>query len=539
MKKITLLSALVVAGMATAQVEMTAPANMDIRKATVQSVVNTSEVTMEEFSAETYAKQKAAAAEYAGYDYYSTPGMLHSGYTGQFYGLSMPLIMLPYTDSVVWENNMGPTNWYSQATDALVAENSETYTTSYWVNGMYYLPYTGDHVLNLDGKDYNIQGYYYAEAAGKGGSAVTCAYTPITISTGENIPMTLCGMETPLLNGSNGSDFYMVGAGARGAYAHGTGLHTDTSLTQRIDTMGSVVRNLRTMKIFAVNIPIYNSSNKDITGMIPEGAEVKVEIMAADLEKGIIYTDSILGSTTFTAANYVDVAGSYGTIVATFVEEDILGGMMEVPVWVDGDFYIQLTNYNESGCEFGIFSDYYTPGGTTFFTVNGKYTTLFSQGSNLAIGYDAYWPTIVSDTVVNVMNAPVAGGITYYGDDANDNAALLYTNVLDVENDWMFDAPEWVQFGMDTTYLTSNGAVFVQFLAEALPAGEEYRQGIVSIDADGFVYEMVINQGDVPASIDNVISPIINDNKRYNLLGVEVDEDYKGIVIMNGKKFIQ
>ena len=66
MKKITLLSAVLVAGMATAQVQV--PMNMEIRKAEFSSIEMTAEVTMEEWNAEFVAKQKAAAADYAAHD---------------------------------------------------------------------------------------------------------------------------------------------------------------------------------------------------------------------------------------------------------------------------------------------------------------------------------------------------------------------------------------------------------------------------------------------------------------------------------------
>ena len=49
--------------------------------------------------------------------------------------------------------------------------------------------------------------------------------------------------------------------------------------------------------------------------------------------------------------------------------------------------------------------------------------------------------------------------------------------------------PEWVGIAaMDTSYLTSNGAIMMAFQAEALPAGVEGRSGVVALNADGFVY---------------------------------------------------
>ena len=76
MKKFTLLSAVRVAGMATAQVEMTAP-NLEVRQVlTTQSIEMDREVTMEEWNAEYIAKQqKAVADDYAAHDYYHVEGM--------------------------------------------------------------------------------------------------------------------------------------------------------------------------------------------------------------------------------------------------------------------------------------------------------------------------------------------------------------------------------------------------------------------------------------------------------------------------------
>ena len=536
MKKFTLLSAVLVAGMATAQVQV--PMNMEIRKAEFKSIEMTAEVTMEEWNAEYVANQKkVAAADYAAHDYYFVEGMMHFGYTPQFYGLMSSFIAIPYMDSVVWTNYYGPTDWYMQHNNELAAEDSETYVTGYGIDGTYYLPYTTDHTLNVNGTDYQIKGYKYA-AGNENGGYVASATSPIIISTGEMIPVTLCGMETDPMNNNSGNDFYQINAGARGAYAYGTNLIAD-SLGTRADTLLSTVRNVSPLKINAINIPVYTDGSKPV---MPEGAEVKIEVFAADLLKGVIYTDSLLGEVVVTPENYLEVGATMGTISAAFQIEDFLGGLMDAPIIAEGDFVVQITGYNESGCNFGIFADYYTPGGTTVYKVGGKYTPIFSASSNLAIGYDAYWPVIVNDTTINEMNAPVAGGMCYYGEDTEDYVAILYTNVYDVEDAWDIQTPEWVSvYAVDTTYLSQAGAVLIAFEAEELPAELDGRKEVVSIEADGFVYEMTIKQGKVASdetAIENVFAPLF-DNKIYNLLGVEVDENYKGIVIKNGQKYIQ
>ena len=539
MKKFTLLSAVLVAGMATAQVEMTTP-NMEVRQVlTTQSIEMDREVTMEEWNAEYIAKQqKAAAAEYAAHDYYFVEGMMHSGLTPQFYGLSMPLIMLPFTPEVVWTNYYGPTDWYSQASDELLAEDSETLTMKAWedygLGGMYYLIYTTDHTLTQGDQTYDIKGYMYAEAAGKGGAAFTTGYTPITISTGENIPMTLCGMETSTMDNESGSDFYRISAGVRGAYAYGTDLIADTATGVTADTILSLVRNVSPLKISAINIPLYNANG---TTMITENAEIKIELFAADLSQGIIYTDSVLGTTVATVENFLEIQAGLGTLVATFQEEDPFGGMMDVAVVVEGDFVVQLTGYNESGCDFGIYADYHTPGGTTVYKVGGQYTPIFSASSNLAISYDAYWPMVEYGGGSEVLVAPAEGGIAMDGD---YQAFALYTNVTDVEGAWMIadESAEWLEIAIDASTLETEGYIVAQLTAEALPEGVTGRKGAFVIDADGYKLSIPVHQGDVETGVENVVAPSFN-GKTYNLLGVEVDENYKGIVIKNGQKSIQ
>ena len=335
------------------------------------------------------------------------------------------------------------------------------------------------------------------------------------------------------MNNESGADFYQIGAGKRGTYAYGTELYTSEDKTVRADTILSTVRNVSPLKINAINIPVYNDGSKAV---IPEGAEIKIEVFAADLLKGVIYTDSLLGEVVVTADNYLEVGATMGTISAAFQKEDILGGMQDAPIVAEGDFVVQITGYNEGGCNFGIFADYYTPGGTTVYKVGGKYTPIFSASSNLAITYDAYWPVAVVAKANDVLEAPVEGGIAK---DGEYNAFAIYTNVADIES-WDISADEWLTMAVDTSTYSAEGYFVAQVTAEALTEGTG-RKGVVTIDADGYKAEIVVVQGEVKddTAIEDVKAPIINDNKLYNLLGVEVDETYKGIVIKNGVKFIQ
>ena len=549
MKKITLFGALLVAGMATAQVNVMTSEKLDTKVFQAKSIETTATISKEKFSAESYANRfakkasNAASADYTGVDYYKAPGMMIAGASADG-GMFIPLIMLPYQETTVWTNYVqelvaadarptwlleeAATTWTVSGVE--VAKNSVTYEAEYGVCTMSATPATSDHIFTYDGTQNSVKGYQYG--SNEAAQYVISAVGPDMLTDG-NVPLTLCGIYCDPVHGSDGHDYYMVGAGSYGAYANGCGL---TIEGKRLDTIGSVVRNVSPMKINQINMLVYNSDKQGIETMMPEGAEVKVEIFAADLSEGVIYTDEPLYTTTITSENYTDIAGYIGTLTAAFYEEDIFGGLQEVPVMVEGDFYIQLTNFNETGCNFGIYSDYYSPGGTTLWTWDGEFTTLWSDGGgNLFINYDAYWPVVVNGAGSEVLVAPVEGGIAM---DGEYPAIALLSNVADVESNWIFDAPEWIEIAYDESTWADNGYVVAQFTAAALPAGETGRQGVVTVEADGYVCEVVINQGEVNTGVENVVAPAFN-GKTFNLLGVEVDENYKGIVIKNGQKFIQ
>ena len=552
MKKFTIFAALLVAGMATAQVQ-SVMTDVNVKDMQLKSIDVEMTIDREKFTAESYAnrfakKANAANANYAGIDYYSVDGMLHAGITlaGQMY---VPIILLPYQDVTVWENRVmplpteswkiteAPTTWN---VDGQVTENSQTCEAMYdplLFSDLYNLPVTNDHTVLLNDASVEIKGYQYGSS--EANKFVCCAPVPGQFVEGGNLPMTLCGMYCdPLLNDGDSRDWYVVGAGAYGDYSIGTGLNIEG---KSMDTIGSIVRNVSPMKVEQLDIMVCDKTNQGGAYMFPEGASVKVEIFAADLTEGVIYTDEPLYTTTMTIEDYTEFNPQLGMISAKFYEEDILGGLTQVPVVLDGDFYVQFTNFNESGCRFGFMSDYATPGGTTLYTWDGEFTTLWSDGgANMLINYDAYWPTIMYGGASDVLVAPVEGG---YAMDVNENgefaAVALYSTVLDFENWGEVEAPEWIEVLLDESVLSTNGYVAAQFTAAPLPAGETGRQGIVTIDADGYKLDIVINQGEVVnTGVENVVTPSFN-GKTYNLLGVEVDENYKGIVIKNGQKTIQ
>lgn len=499
----------------------------------------------------------AQAEEYGLADWYYAPG---SFYLGVYEGIgtyNMGMILLPYLDSVTFSNYYGPTDWYMNGT--LEEENTDEYVTRLGVNGLYHMPRTTDHEFNPNhhwGKQYKdttiqTKGTLYASAAG---AQYLCSAIQSKLLNGqtENAHMTLCAMYADPFYEEKGSDFWRVGGGATGdQYFNGTGVHIQKDDEKTADTLGILVENRGTMKIEQILVPVYADNKSDSTGLIPDGAQIRVAIFPMD-EKGIHFDDTI-ASTVIKNTDIVGEAASwgfYGTMHAKFYETDIFGTVSQAPVWVNGSFYLQFTNFNETGCDFGIFSDYDCPTtATTVYQHDGKFSYRGgrnsgggSHGQNLGISFDAYFPTLANDTTCNKLNAPAASSedeiYAHYGNEEDNMVVWMLSNVNYEE--WEYENDEWIEPQIVTTdYWEKYNVIGLAFAVQPLPEGEEGRRGSVIFEADGAQYEFIITQGEVFDAVENTKIDHRFDGKTYNMHGIEVGDDYKGVVIRNGEKSIR
>ena len=530
MKKFTLLSAVLVAGMATAQVVQVAPELLKLQKVMPKSIEMNKEVSLKDW---TGYSEKGANASYDKVDYYVVEGMMYNGLTADWGSYNLGLINVPAYKYVVFENLFGPTTWTIGG--QVAEENTATLEYGLLDVGMYTMPQTTDHMWQKDDTTLlSVKGYLY-------GSTTSAQYllpgANHLVASDGIIPLTQCEMNCDPMYNESGSDFYIVSATSLGCpYAYGTDLVYNG---KSLDTIISTVRNISPLKIYQINMPIYNAAATSVEGILPEGAQVKVELIAADFSEGVkIFKDSIYASTIINPEDCQVFGGGPASLVAKFWEEDPFGGVMEVAVLCPGDFAVQITGYNEGNCDFGFMTDYYAPVGSTIFAVNGKYTEFWSGASNLAISYDAYWPGAMMYSSTEVLVAPVEGGVAM---DGEYSAVALYTNVYDLDL-WMIDeeaSSEWLQIAFDDSAFDAEGYLIAQLTADALPEGVAGRKGAFVLDIDGYKLSIPVVQGDVEeeTGVENVVVPA--NNKTYNLLGVEVDENYKGIVIKNGQKTIQ
>lgn len=529
MKKFTFLGLLVVASMATAQVAQVAPEQMKLQKMEAKSIQMTKEVTLDAWTG--YSK-KAASATYDLADYYVVEGMMYGGVTESWGSYPYGFMMVPAYKNVVFENVYGPTTWTVGGNTA--AEDTVALEYGLLEPALYKLPQTTDHTWQYDDTTLlNVKGYLY-------GSIAQAQYlvpgANHMIASDGIVPLTQCAMYCDPMYSEDGQDFTYISAGSlKCPYAYGTDLVYNG---KSIDTIISTVRNVSPLKINQINMPIFSTAST-LAAIMPDTAKVKVELVAADLTQGIIYPDSIYASTILVdTLDCLLIQGGMGTLVVKFKEEDPFGGLVDASVVCPGDFCVQITGFNEGNCNFCFVSDYFAPVGSTIYQINGKYTEFWSSSSNLAISYDAYWPVAVIASEPEVLVAPAEGGVAM---DGEYEAVAILTNLLDPENEmYVEDAPEWIEVVLDATQFAEAGYVVAQFTAAANETSTE-REGVVTINADGYLLEVVIKQaageGTDNTALENVNK--LNDNKLYNILGVEVDETYTGIVIKNGQKFIQ
>ena len=562
MKKFLLIGALAVSYLANAYgFDVTKFEKVQVRNKAVSSLELTKQTAAESYQLMDIqslmeARKQQKDASYDLIDEYYALGAFHLGIYEGTGSYKLGLFILPYMDSVVYQNAYGHADWLENGDT--VAKAADSYITGYGISSTYYIPEVADHTFNPS-KDwgpsykdttFQVKGSKYASTAN---AQYVFSAVPSKFMGGgtENANMTLCAMwADPALDpdddNPDGNDLWRVGGRLTGdVYLNGTGVHLDSAnRSVTADTLGIIVDNRGLMKIEQILWPIYNDGKADaVNKFIPDGAQLRVNIFP--IKGNTIYVDDTIASAVMTNADYVSAGTGYewlGTLHTKFYEEDMWGSLVQTPIWIDGDFYVQLTNFNETGCDFGIFSDFYNSNtATTVYQQDGKFSFRASRGGggkygqNLGVSFDAYFPTLISGEESNIMYVPNEGGYAYHSD-PDTIGTILYANVH--PEDWEFEIEEdWLQVAeVDTAYYAQYRAGIIYLQAEALPDGVTSRSALVNVIADGAVQTFIVYQG-VGQGIENTKADAIFDNKNYDVLGREIkDQNFKGVVIRNGQK---
>lgn len=327
-------------------------------------------------------------------------------------------------------------------------------------------------------------------------------------------------------------DFFNVGAGKNGDYAYGTDLYADTlkGAADRIDSILVLlpVSEESVLYIDTVSILVYKYYADDF---IPAGQEITLDLI------GNINGQTGKRTAKATAANVHAINNSVACIEFAFVKQaGSTGSVVADPVAFTGEVMALLTGFNEAGCDFGIWQDFYTPGYTTYFVKNGNIRSFWSNGgNNVAFLFNAHFMTFQNaDPDLEWVADPEGGDvyISFEGEKFIPGFISAYGSD-DVE---VLDASEWIT--LNAFYeddLEEYNFLGVELIAEELPAGETEREGFVTFLVENTlevtvpVYQKLTTpveniNGDIKISktIENGQVVILKGNKKFNVLGAEL-----------------
>lgn len=281
-------------------------------------------------------------------------------------------------------------------------------------------------------------------------------------------------------------------------------------------------------------------------------------------------------------ASYLDTAKTYyypgQTVTFKIQKQDAYGTIIEGVTLTDR-FSIVITGLDRPANRFGIWSafDPYLGGRQNyvydtelnshqyaafdpFIMLNGTFYTMEHAMASMYAGFSGTKPEYTGDTI----NVKVDYDETYdeYSVSHADGtfkdyvplirATELLYDTVSMQYNYNIYLPDWAQVDMDfdsNPYGDDSDATWwSEFNAYNLYIWGDASDTSVDAPAVGdqiklarYGRELVFNVVEVeekPSAINNVIRTV-NDNKLYNVLGIEVDKDYKGVVIRNGEKFLQ
>ncbi len=446
-------------------------------------------------------------------------------------------IITPYQKTLTFENYYGlVSSWY--VNDELVANDSILTINLPGLGETYPLPVMKTATLPTSDtsqivfKDYQFGAYYTSKYADYGFENY------IEMPTAYIGSLTKCAMYTEVEKDSKGKDTYgsdwkFVGGGPVGTYSYGTNMvHPTTGV--RYDTIFVPYFQEGTIYIDHLSLGVYTAANGGVAGMFPgENDHVRASIYPLSATGKINFNEPIARAVA-TAEDYIGVQSSsswYGILTFNFVEEDpITGAEQEVPAIINGNFVIAFDEYNDSTADLGFITDYFTEiEGDTYLIGGGKMTQLWSTPSNLLLNLHAILPAFDAPEQVTFE---LAGG---------ELVLDIPSNVWDDETE--IETDEWINVTIATDYEYDEEEDYYTHLYNnkltiSVGAADEARTGEIQINAMGLPVTIKVQQGENPGqAIDNV--DFKHDGKNYNVLGIEVNDDYKGVIIRNGEKFIR
>lgn len=234
-----------------------------------------------------------------------------------------------------------------------------------------------------------------------------------------------------------------------------------------------------------------------------------------------------------------------------FSESDPILGDVDAPIVLpDENFIVMLTGFDEvtgnfqspitsadgwAGYGYAILEDQSLS--TIGYTNDPK-----SPQVSLPIGFRAALPVAnYADANLPAVLFETEGGVGVgvQSDETYYQGSLIYT--MSPKNMWeTVEKPDWITtVELDDEDVSTYGYMVVSLTAEALPSGTDERSGKVVLELYGKQVEIPVYQSPNALGVKNIsVDRNNNESAAYNLAGQRVNKNYKGLVIKDGRKFM-
>ncbi|MCQ2325463.1 MAG: hypothetical protein MJZ58_04660, partial [Paludibacteraceae bacterium] len=444
--------------------------------------------------------------------YYNMDGALYIGTDKYGNGLTRQYMLVPYADSVAFVSQVGPGTWYSGKNHEIdtVASGTDTYWLSAPSNVnkyVLYVPYFQSEITGL----YNEWQW--------GGVIKYRANARLRIGTG--VKYTLCALQYhPDSVASKGATTDMtMRSGTIGGqsihYSYGSGVGSEAE--GYYNNIGTYIHTNGVIWADSIFVPIYNYSiaqegaDQDKSVIFGNNGKITLTIYSAtknDDGTPKIDREHPIYQATANKDNFNwngDTNKHKGSLTFCKTEKNPIGIEFAVPfISNGGDLYAEFSGFNESGMDFGFYSNTYPvkgqENGLAWFYKDGEYTKLWGTQHSIYLSFNGFFPflkTMYGATQVNIDATGEKVSVIYpeLEPEKQVQSDLLLRSNRDY-GEWEFDDNyEWLELYMDTTDVwNSNNLTNVTFIAEPNP-GEERTDTLIFVNHGIELRVPVIQEG--------------------------------------------
>lgn len=430
--------------------------------------------------------------------YYNVDGALYYGTSNTATAYTTQYMFVPYADSVAVVSQVGPGTWYGGKNHDI--DSSLIGSDTYWIYApsnvnkyVMYIPYFQSDIKEI-----------YSEWQW-GGVIKYRANARMRVGTGKKAY--LCAPQyhpDSLASGGNTSDMYMRSGTFSGQsihYCYGTKVGNEEQ--GYYDSIGTYIHTNGVVWADSIYLPIYSyaiykeGAPQEKASIFGENGKVTLTIYPATSDANgypVVDREHPMYEVTADSTNFLwNGSTAYkGAITFVKTEKNPLGIEEVVPFISDGgDFYIEFTGFNESGVDFGLYSNGYAVAGQEnglgWFYKNGEYKKVWGKQYSLYVTLYGFFPFIKTMYGANLVDIDATGEevtIIYpelEPKEQKQNYLMLRSN-RDY-GEWEYDdIYDWMTLSLDTTDLwDSKNLTNITFTADPNP-GEERTDTLIFIN---------------------------------------------------------